>query len=239
MKLTTITTGSKGNSYILQNKETRILLDAGATKKQLEEFIDISKISAVLITHEHGDHSKSVKLLVKRAKEVYLTQGTFDVLLEKDEELAHYRHRFNILKKNNGRYKSFLIGEFHIQPFKIEHDAREPIGFYFKHFDFYFAYITDTGTIPGFVNINTMLIECNHQYKYLKEAEDFRINRVQKTHLSLETLTNYFTQLNNPDIRLLLCHYSDQNSNPKECVEQLKTLQKYVSFVKDKTSVFL
>ena len=70
MKLSflSLASGSSGNCYYLGTPEFGVLIDAGigirTIKKVLKDkAIDFSKIVAVLITHDHADHIKTVGCL--------------------------------------------------------------------------------------------------------------------------------------------------------------------------------
>ena len=67
MKLSflSLASGSSGNCYYLGTSEFGMLIDAGigirTIKKVLKDrSIDFTKIVAVLITHDHADHIKTV-----------------------------------------------------------------------------------------------------------------------------------------------------------------------------------
>ena len=66
-----LSSGSKGNCLYLGSEKTRILIDAGISCRAIEQKlkqldIDITSIDAVLVTHEHNDHIKGLKILCKK-----------------------------------------------------------------------------------------------------------------------------------------------------------------------------
>ena len=70
MKLSflSLASGSSGNCYYLGTPEYGILIDAGigirTIKKVLKDHdLDFNKIVAVLVTHDHADHIKTVGYL--------------------------------------------------------------------------------------------------------------------------------------------------------------------------------
>ena len=80
MKINCISSGSKGNAYLVDDGYSQILLDCGVTFKQLQVATNFqtSKLSACLITHEHKDHSKCAKDLCLRGIPIGATQGTLE-----------------------------------------------------------------------------------------------------------------------------------------------------------------
>ena len=75
--------GSSGNALFCQYGNTRILIDAGRTGKQLDEAlmsigVDPSTLDALLITHEHSDHIDGAGVMARRHHiPVYATQETW------------------------------------------------------------------------------------------------------------------------------------------------------------------
>ncbi|MFN5738155.1 MAG: MBL fold metallo-hydrolase, partial [Akkermansiaceae bacterium] len=71
MRFSILGSGSTGNSTIIECGTTRVLIDAGLSAKQilsrLESIgIDPASISAILLTHEHGDHVRGLKSFIKK-----------------------------------------------------------------------------------------------------------------------------------------------------------------------------
>ena len=71
LKFCSLYSGSSGNSLLVQSNNTNVLIDAGVSGKKVVEAlnsssVDISSISAILVTHEHIDHVKSLGTLSKK-----------------------------------------------------------------------------------------------------------------------------------------------------------------------------
>ena len=127
----TLFSGSSGNSTFIKDKDTNILVDAGKSGKTIEKSLgDIgqsaSEISAILITHEHSDHTKGVGILSRRYNiPVYANQKTWDAMKKNLGEIAD--HNMKIFNTN----EEFYIDAIKIKPFDIPHDAVEPVGYSF------------------------------------------------------------------------------------------------------------
>ncbi len=74
--------GSRGNATFIKTSTTRILIDAGLSRREIAKRLtaigeDPNGIDAVLITHEHNDHAAGLKTLMKEMQvQAFLTAGT-------------------------------------------------------------------------------------------------------------------------------------------------------------------
>jgi phosphoribosyl 1,2-cyclic phosphodiesterase len=220
MKLKTISTGSKGNAYILETNAEALLIECGVTFPKIKQAIDfnVSKIKGCIITHEHLDHAKHAKDLIKQGIDTYATQGTFKAL--KINTQNHRVHEF--CKDNNENWNNQKIGGFTIKPFDINHDAAQPVGFLIHHPECGTTlYLTDTSYSNYiFKGLNNLIIECNYSDEIIENklnGNEFLRDRIIGSHMSLETLLellskNDLSKVNN----IVLIHLSDSNSNAIE-----------------------
>ena len=126
MRLCVLGSGSKGNCTYIECGKTRILIDGAfsgiETEPRLQSIgVDIADLSAILVTHEHGDHIRGVAVLSRKCKvPVYLNEPTFQAA-QKELNKLHAVHHFET-------GVSFTFQDIKIHPFSISHDAADPVG---------------------------------------------------------------------------------------------------------------
>lgn len=227
MKLTTYASGSKGNLYVLENKDEALLIEAGLPVKKIKEKLDYDfrKLKGCILTHEHLDHAKGIKGVADLGIDIYTGQGTIDKL-----ELSG--HRFNAVKDK----EQFSIGSFNVLAFDTHHDCEQPLGFLIQDSltDKKFLFATDTYYIKyKFKGVNQMAIECNYSEDRLREnVESGKINnflaeRIRRSHFSLENLVEFLkaNDLSNLE-KLYLIHLSESNSDAALFKERISEIYK-------------
>jgi len=173
LKFCSLYSGSSGNSSFIQSKNINILVDAGVSGKKIIDAlasinIAIENISAILVTHEHSDHTQSIATLSKKYNiPVYANKKTWDAMQDKKEKIS----KENILYFNNN--KSFKLNDVTIFPFDIPHDAADPCGFTISDFNSKISIATDIGhmttsIIDNIKNSNFLLLEANYEPDVLK-----------------------------------------------------------------------
>lgn len=213
MKLSILGSSSRGNCYLLDNGHECLVVEAGIDFREVEKALnfDISRIAGVVISHEHGDHSRQVKKCLEKNLTVYMSNGTH-------EALGVPHRNIKILQK----CATTKIGAFTILPFDVKHDAVEPFGFLIKHRECgNVLFATDTYYLRyKFKNLNNIMIECNYRQDILDANIDSgRLdaslrNRTIKSHMSLDTCietlqANDLSSVNN----IVLIHLSEGNSD--------------------------
>lgn len=131
MKLCSIASGSSGNCIYVGSDHTHIIIDAGISKKKIEEGlgkIGISgeELDGILVTHEHSDHIQGLGVFSRKYKvPIYATAGTI-CGIENYKSLGKMPEGlFHSIKAD----EEFSLGELTIKPFAISHDAIEPTGY--------------------------------------------------------------------------------------------------------------
>jgi phosphoribosyl 1,2-cyclic phosphodiesterase len=125
MRIATLGSGSRGNATFLEAGGTRVLVDAGFSGREIESRlgrlgIEADSIEAIVVTHEHGDHTRGIGVFARRfGTPLYLTSGTQTAcasLLRGGEEVRSY---------TPGR--PFALGALEFHPFLTVHDAVDPV----------------------------------------------------------------------------------------------------------------
>ena len=222
MQVEVLGTGSAGNCYKLEIGRATLLLECGLPFKVIQRKLGfkLSDIDACFITHEHMDHAKAVKDLMKAGIDCYMTKGTAEAL----ELKGHRLNTFRPFEK--ARYYSEELKDVVILPFEAIHDVAEPVSYYIRTFNKKektesLVFVTDTAYLKYQLPIcDVLMIECNYVKSRLDEnVEQDKINtnlrnRIVKNHLSLETLVE---ALQAADLKRLkkiyLLHLSDSNSD--------------------------
>jgi len=71
MRFAVLGSGSGGNSAIVECGGIRLMIDAGLSAKQLnlrlaQLDIEPESLAGILLTHEHGDHVKGLRIFLKQ-----------------------------------------------------------------------------------------------------------------------------------------------------------------------------
>lgn len=161
--------GSRGNAALIECDHTCVMLDCGFALKETERRLarlhrEPADISAILITHEHGDHvAGAVRFARKHDIDLWMTPGTRRAV--RNAELAP-------LKLVNC-HEDFAIGDLHIQPTPVPHDAREPCQYVFSNGERRLGILTDAGHVSRYMTqhysrCDALALECNHATEMLE-----------------------------------------------------------------------
>lgn len=203
--------GSSGNCYTVSDGETVVMLDCGLPFRRIERLTGFLLPAAVLVTHEHKDHSKAAQDFMRRGVDVYMTAGTAAALG------IGAQHRLHILNP----MEQTTVGRITVSAFPTQHDAREPCGFLLDDGDDRVLYATDTYYIKyQFPGVTKMLIEANHSYKILEENVGAHIlnkslaERLIKSHFSIENVLAFLRANDLSKVKeIWLIHLSDGNAD--------------------------
>jgi phosphoribosyl 1,2-cyclic phosphodiesterase len=125
VKVTVLGSGSRGNAVACTANDTTIILDAGfplrtLKKRAVRSGLDVSRLAAVFLTHEHNDHACGATLLARFAGcPVYASRGTLGALPEREE----------VPVQTIAHLETLEIGPFEVTACRTMHDAVEPLAF--------------------------------------------------------------------------------------------------------------
>lgn len=172
VRFTILGSGSGGNCAYLEAGETRLLIDAGFSGRQIRERLATlgrvpEGISGVLITHEHGDHIAGLgPLCGKSGIPIYTNRLTQEAIQRQFPET-----RFNFCRFETGNH--FSLGSIGIQTFAIPHDAVDPVGFLLQTTSGNIGFLTDLGHVTKLIfervrSANVLVLEANHDLALLQ-----------------------------------------------------------------------
>lgn len=202
MFLKCIATGSKGNSYILTDESGEsLILDCGVKSKDIKQALnfDFSKVSGVLVTHNHKDHSLSAEELESYGLDVWMPE-----------------------RRNRKTFGSYAVSAF-----ELPHGETPCCGFYIRHINgFKMLYLTDFQCCPyRFVKqeVNAILIECNWSKQYVDLTAANAKHKIGD-HASSDVCKDFIRVNATDKLRtVILCHYSNAVDIYAE-VEEIKNI---------------
>lgn len=175
MRICSIASGSSGNCIYIGDENTHILVDAGISRKAIENGlreldIDGKDLDGIFITHEHSDHIKGLGVMARKyAIPMYGTKETLE-----------YIKRVSSLGKIDGELfheiepdEEMQLNTMVLKPFKISHDAANPVAYRIESGGKSAAVATDLGiytdyTINNLRNLDAILLEANHDIRMLQ-----------------------------------------------------------------------
>lgn len=219
--------GSSGNCYLLYADGYGLLLDAGIgirkLKKEFSDFgLSFSMINAILITHDHADHVKSVgalssKLLLPVFATELVHRGIVRNYYIKKKIPTDFVHAITV-------NSSFHLGPFEIEAFHVPHDSSDNVGYTITYKDIHFTLMTDVGQpteeMKGIVGQSDyIVVEANHDEEMLI-AGTYPDNLKQRIlsptgHMSNRTCGQLLADYASERLKhVWLCHLSNENNRP-------------------------
>lgn len=174
LKVCVLASGSSGNAIYIASENTRILIDAGLSAKQVAvrlEQIGVvpESINGICVSHEHGDHVAGLRVLQKRHDiPIYTNAGTLNGIMRQAKA-----HEISVRIFQTG--STFEIGDLSIEPFSVPHDAYEPVGFRVHTEKSCVGVVTDLGMSTSLIRdklrgCQAIIMESNHDEDLLREA---------------------------------------------------------------------
>lgn len=224
MKLCPLCSGSSGNATYIEAGNARLLIDAGLSCKRITELlervgVDPRTLSAILITHEHIDHVRGVKILSKKYDiPVYANADTWSVLKAPLRDVAAK----NVCVFESDR--DFYLAGARILPFSVPHDAVHCVGFTVSAQGHKVGVCTDLGHVDARIlsilsGCDLLLFEANHDvdmlmagsYPYLLKKRILSGNG----HMNNDDCGRALVKLHETGVKnVILGHLSQENNYP-------------------------
>lgn len=212
--------GSSGNAFLIQAAGTTLLLDCGVGIRTLnralrERELRLEDLGAVLITHEHGDHIRSLACVIGKDVPIVSTAGT--------------RRRANIPPpqwEQIGPNVPLAIGLVTVWAIMVSHDAAEPCGYLIEAAGSRVSIFTDLGSwherlVDPIQASDLIVLESNHDHDllwrgpyptHLKRRVASPVGHLSNADCSLSLATALRGGSQPPGI--WLAHLSETNNDP-------------------------
>ncbi len=234
MRLCSIASGSSGNCIYVGSGNTHLLVDAGISKKRIEEGLAKlqlkgEELSGILITHEHSDHIQGLGVFSRKyGIPIYASKGTIDGIRNYKSLGQVQEELFHVIKCN----EMFMIGDIVVKPFSISHDAYEPTGFRMEHHGKAVAIATDLGKYDDYIvenlkGLDGIVLEANHDIHML-EVGPYPYPLKQRVlgergHLSNELSGRLLCRIFHEGLKcVMLGHLSKENNYAELAYETVK-----------------
>lgn len=227
IRFISLASGSSGNCYFLGTQTYGILIDAGigirTIKKSLKEFgIGLDMIRAVLVTHDHADHIKSVGNLgekcgipVYSTPEIHTGINKNYCMTEKLSTCVRHLHK----------EESIVLHDFTVTAFEVPHDGTDNVGYCIQADGKTFAFLTDLGHITPTAGeyirkANYLIIEANYDEEMLKMGPypKYLKGRIAgpNGHMSNSETAQFLAENFSENLKYIwLCHLSKDNNHPE------------------------
>lgn len=231
MRVCLLASGSKGNAIFVEVGDTRLLVDAGLSAREITSRlasigVDGNDIDAILISHEHTDHTRGAGTLARKLKIPLLAS------YPTSRESARILGKMTCVEFESGY--PFAIKDIQIDPFPITHDACDPVGFVIESHEGKVGIATDLGCATGLVRdklkgCRMLVLESNHDEEMLLNGPyPWHLKQRIKSrhgHLSNEDSAALLDELVHHGLAaVFLAHLSEVNNDPAVALDVTERL---------------
>ena len=223
-----------GSSTLLTANGRTYLIDCG-----MEQGRDIyenqplpmapGELDGILLTHEHSDHIKGLGVLSRKyGVPIYTTPGTAEAV----KAMTNLGKIDGELFREIHADEDFILGDLTISPFRISHDAAEPVAYRVACGEKKMAVATDLGvytdyTIDHLKDLDVLLLEANHDIHMLQVGAYpyYLKQRIagDRGHLSNESAGKLLGQVLHDNMKaVFLGHLSKENNYAELAYETVK-----------------
>ena len=214
--------GSSGNCTYIGTKTEGILVDAGASAKSIltalgEVGVEPGAVKAILVTHDHSDHIKGLRVLTKRLRvPVCSTVETLEGIID----TGNLTPGTEVLELSS----QMELAGMEVVPFDTPHDVAHSVGFRIQAGERAIGYATDLGAVTpeiwqGLSGADLVLIESNYEPRLLAiSSYPYYLRRriaSDHGHLSNPDCADTVRRLaQTGTARFVLAHLSRENNTP-------------------------
>ena len=234
MNLCSIASGSSGNCIYTGTEKAGILIDAGISAKRIEQGLasidrNIKEIKGIFVSHEHSDHIKGLGVLARKHHiPIYGTRGTIEAVKNTASLGAIDEDLYHIIQAE----EDVVIDDLVVKPFRISHDAAEPVAYRMECGTKSAAVATDLGfynqtVVDKLQKLDVLLLESNHDIHMLQVGSyPYQLKRRilgDRGHLSNESAGKLLCHLLHDDLKaVFLGHLSKENNYDELAFETVK-----------------
>ncbi|MBQ8287414.1 MAG: MBL fold metallo-hydrolase [Clostridia bacterium] len=222
----TLSSGSSGNCCWVRHGKCEFLIDAGISRRAISTALqslgsDLSRLSAVFVTHEHSDHVKGLPMLAKYEHlPVHAVAETADQLSGVDPAcIIPHAPLFSVELSHQVKVESFVT----------PHDSMASVGYVITTGDRRFALATDMGmcaqsVADALTGCEGVILEANYDADMLRTGPYplYLQDRIaaRTGHLDNRDTAKMAAYLAlHGTRRVLLAHLSKENNTPAKAME--------------------
>lgn len=228
LRFSLLSSGSAGNAILVDNGESKILIDNGLSFKELQARVSeigesLDTLEAVLVTHEHGDHVKGLGVLSRqRSIPTYITPATFSALNPKIGAIDPLHHF------DSG--ETLTLGSYSITSFRVSHDAADPVSFVVECNGSRLGLATDLGKATHLVrerlqNCHALVLESNYCHEMIRNSPypPAIIQRIRSNmgHLSNADMNSLLDDLLHDDLQWVVAVHVSKENNSEDLVREM------------------
>lgn len=235
IRFKSFSSGSCGNCYFLGSFDedggctAGVIIDAGVSPRRLKaellrEHLDFSCIDAILVTHDHMDHIRSLGSFCKHVCKPVWATSKLHRALSYHTMTRDWIGTCSRILQNEG-WTELVPGRVRVHWFEVPHDATQTVGYAIQIDGFNFVIMTDIGHMTEEAlrlasQADTVVIESNYDLEMLRngpyppELQD-RIC-LGGGHMSNALCAEAVRKFNHKGLKaIFLCHLSEHNNTPE------------------------
>ena len=225
-----LASGSKGNAIYLGTERTKILIDAGISAKKIMErlqemSVKMDEIDAVIVTHEHQDHTAALKILNQKYQ--------IPIFANRETAGGIYRTLGFLPKcKIFATNELFSFQDLEIMPFSVQHDTLDPVALRIRTQKKTIGVCTDLGFVTTLVKKNLLFcdllyLEANHHPDLVMASQRPNIYKTRvlgrQGHLSNQACAALLDFLHHENLEVVYLAHLSSECNSHELALKMVT----------------